>query len=199
MESKAALRRRITLVRERRTPAEREHAEARLAAHGVPAWRGLKVVAGHAAVGSEPPTRALLDGLRAAGVTVWLPVIDGERLDGAGLDWAPYEGWDLLVAGPFGLHEPAGPRLGPDAPARADLVLVPALAVDGHGHRLGRGGGFYDRALAGVDVPVVAVVYDDERVDTVVTEPHDVPVDAVISPAMGLTRADRDGVRRLPR
>ena len=198
MESKAALRRRITHTRERRTPDERADAGARLADHGVPAWRGLKVVAGHAAVGAEPPTRALLDGLRATGVTVWLPVIDADRLDGAGLDWAPYEGWDLLVTGPFGLREPAGPRLGPDAPARADLVVVPALAVDAAGHRLGRGGGFYDRALAGVHVPLVAVVYDDERVDAVMTEPHDVAVDAVLSPAMGLTRVERDGARQPP-
>ena len=197
MESKAALRTRVTLARGRRTPAERADAGLRLAEHGLPAWAHLKVVAAHAAVDAEPPTRPLLDGLRGAGVTVWLPVVDGALLDGAPLDgalldWAPYDGWDRLVAGPFGLRQPAGDRLGPAAVAGADLVVVPALAVDPHGNRLGRGGGYYDRALAGLDVPVAAVVFDDERVDEVPAEPHDVPVDAVLSPA-GLAATDRRG------
>jgi 5-formyltetrahydrofolate cyclo-ligase len=198
MEAKALARRRVIIARGRRTPAERADAEARLADLGVPAWRGLKVVAAHAAVGTEPPTRAMLDGLAAASVVVWLPVVDGDRIGPDNrLEWAPYDGWDRLVAGPFGLLQPAGPRLGPDAPARAELVVVPAMAVNPAGHRLGRGGGYYDRALAGVDVPMVAVVFDDERVDAVPVEPHDIAVDAVLSPS-ALTPAGRPGVRAVP-
>ena len=71
--------------------------------------------------------------------------------------------------------------------ADVELVVVPALAVDRRGNRLGRGAGFYDRALAGSrPATVVAVIYDDELLDTVPAEAHDVPVHAVLTPA-GLT------------
>ena len=192
MEAKALARRRVTVARGRRSPAERTDAGTRLADLAVPAWRGLEVIAAHAAVGTEPPTRALLDGLRDAGVRVLLPVVDGDRLD-----WAPYDGWARLESGPFGLLQPAGGRLGPTVVARTDLVVVPALAVDDSGHRLGRGGGYYDRALDGLAVPGVAVVFDDERVDEVPTEQHDVPVDGVLSPS-GLTAVARAGARPVP-
>jgi 5-formyltetrahydrofolate cyclo-ligase len=192
MESKPALRERLSLVRARRSPADRQAAGLRLVEHGVPAWRGLSVVAAYAGVGVEPPTRALLDGLLAAGVTVWLPVIGGPLPD-----WAPYEGWDRLIDAPWGLRQPTGAPIGSARLAEADLVVAPALAVDGRGNRLGRGGGFYDRALAGSEVPAVAVVFDDEIVDIVPTEPHDIPVDAVLSPAR-LAAVTRDDAGSVP-
>ena len=82
------------------------------------------------------------------------------------LDWASYEGPDSLRPGPRGLTEPAEPPRGVTAVSSADLVLVPALAVDHSGLRLGRGGGSYDRALArvGAQVPTVALLYDTELV-----------------------------------
>jgi 5-formyltetrahydrofolate cyclo-ligase len=192
MESKPALRERLSLVRAARSPAGRQAAGLRLAEHGVSAWGGLSLVAAYASVDAEPPTEALLDGLLAAGVTVWLPVIDGTALG-----WAPYEGWDRLVEAPMGLRRPTGPPIGPAGLARADLVVVPALAVDDRGNRLGRGGGYYDRALAGNAVPTVAVVFDDEIVDAVPIEAHDVPVDAMLSPA-GLVAVTRDDARSVP-
>ena len=69
------------------------------------------------------------------------------------------------------------------------MVLVPALAVDHAGNRLGRGGGSYDRALARVGplIPLIALVYDDELLDHVPTAPHDVPVRAAVSPLTGIT------------
>jgi 5-formyltetrahydrofolate cyclo-ligase len=67
-------------------------------------------------------------------------------------------------------------------------VLVPALAVDRHGNRLGRGGGSYDRALARATGLTVAVLYDGELVDLLPVEPHDVPVNAVVTPRSGLVR-----------
>ena len=105
------------------------------------------------------------------------------------LDWASYEGPDSLVAGPRGLREPGEPPRGVDAVARADVVLVPALAVDAAGRRLGRGGGSYDRALARVGplVPLIALIYDDELVEQVPAEGHDVPVRATARPRAGLT------------
>ena len=88
-----------------------------------------------------------------------------------------------MVPGPRGLLEPGEPPRGVDAVARADAVLVPALAVDGAGRRLGRGGGGYDRALARVGplVPLIALVYDDELIEHVPTEGHDIPVRAAVA------------------
>lgn len=82
-----------------------------------------------------------------------------------------------------------GTQHDPSYISRADLIVVPALAVDRHGIRLGQGGGSYDRALGRTapQVRTVALVYDDELVDTVPREPHDLGVDAVITPERGLT------------
>ena len=82
-----------------------------------------------------------------------------------------------------------GTRLGPDAVATADVVLVPGLAVSARGDRLGRGGGCYDRALGRVPVGTFTCVllYDDEVGVDVPTEPHDRPVTAAASPS-GITR-----------
>jgi 5-formyltetrahydrofolate cyclo-ligase len=93
------------------------------------------------------------------------------------------------------LLEPAGERLGPDAVLAADAVLLPGLAVDARGMRLGRGGGSYDRVLArldraGADPALVVLLYDSEVVDRVPGEPHDRPVHAVVTPS---------GVRRFRR
>ena len=118
-------------------------------------------ICAHLPVGVEPWSPSGVEALRAAGHEVLLPVV----ADRAGpLDWARYDGPDALVAGPFGLWEPAGARLGPDAVRRARLVLLPALAADRRGVRLGQGGGFYDRTLPLVDADVpLVVVLDDGR------------------------------------
>ncbi|MDP9461630.1 MAG: 5-formyltetrahydrofolate cyclo-ligase, partial [Actinomycetota bacterium] len=89
--------------------------------------------------------------------------------------------------GRFGLLEPLGPRLGPTAIGTADVIVVPALAVARDGVRLGRGGGYYDRALrhSRPDAVVVALVHDDELVDELPAEPHDHRVNAVVTPSGG--------------
>jgi 5-formyltetrahydrofolate cyclo-ligase len=142
-------------------------------------------VAIYYSVGTEPDTRGLVYGLWKRGTYVLLPVL---REDGE-LDWASYEGPDSLVPGPRGLLEPGEAPRGVEAVARADAVLVPALAVDRAGNRLGRGGGSYDRALARVGplIPLIALLYDDELVDRVPVEGHDVPVRAVVRPRHGIT------------
>ena len=142
-------------------------------------------IAAYYSIGAEPGTHGLVFALWKRGSCVLLPVL---RPDGD-LDWASYEGPDSMVPGPRGLLEPGEPPRGVDAVARADAVLVPALAVDGAGRRLGRGGGSYDRALARVGplVPLIALVYDDELVERVPTEGHDIPVRATASPRAGLT------------
>jgi 5-formyltetrahydrofolate cyclo-ligase len=122
------------------------------------------------------------------GSYVVLPVL---RPDGD-LDWASYEGPDSLTAGPRGLLEPSEPRRGVTAITSADLVLVPALAADLSGNRLGRGGGSYDRALArvGAAVPTIALLYDGELLAAgqVPAGALDRPVGAAALPGQGITR-----------
>jgi 5-formyltetrahydrofolate cyclo-ligase len=141
-------------------------------------------VAAYFSVGSEPSTRSLVYALWKQGHYVILPVLlpDGD------LDWASYEGPDSMVPGPRGLLEPSEPRRGAEAVARAEVVIVPALAVSESGMRLGRGGGSYDRALArvGEQVPTIALVYDDELLPSVPAASHDQSVRAVATPSRGI-------------
>jgi 5-formyltetrahydrofolate cyclo-ligase len=142
-------------------------------------------IAAYYSVGSEPGTHALVFALWKRGSYVVLPVL----LEDGDLDWASYEGPGSLVPGPMGLLQPVEPVRGPGTVARADVVLVPALAVDAGGHRLGRGGGSYDRALArvGGQVPTIALIYDTELVPALPTDPHDQRVRAVARPSHGMT------------
>lgn len=139
-------------------------------------------------VGTEPGSPALLDGLVGCGCRVLLPVVGSHAGPATPLDWAEYIGARSLQAGPLGLREPTGPRLGCAAITTAVLVLVPALAVDRHGGRLGRGGGHYDRTLplATPGTPLVAIVRDDEVLASLPVQPHDVPVTATLTPGRGL-------------
>jgi len=186
-EEKAALRTRLLTARaarpqEQRTAAGRAIRDALLER---PEVQMAGTIAAYYSVGTEPDTRGLLFALWKRGSYVLLPLL---RPDGD-LDWASYEGPESLVPGPRGLLEPGEPPRGPGAVARADVVLVPALAVDRAGNRLGRGGGSYDRALARVGplVPLIALVYDAELVERVPAEPHDVKVRAAVSPGAGIT------------
>ena len=184
---KAELRVQV-LARRSALPADQRAAAGTLIRDAVlaePQVQMAGTIAAYYSIGAEPGTHGLVFALHKRGSYVLLPVL---RPDGD-LDWASYEGPDSMVPGPRGLLEPGEPPRGVDAVARADAVLVPALAVDGAGRRLGRGGGSYDRALARVGplVPLIALVYDDELVEHVPTEGHDIPVRAVVSPRAGIT------------
>jgi 5-formyltetrahydrofolate cyclo-ligase len=138
-------------------------------------------------VGSEPGSPAMLDALVAAGARVLLPVA---REDDAGiplpLNWGEYRG--ELIAARFGLREPPPPWLPAEAIGAASIVVVPALAVDLAGIRLGRGAGFYDRSLTLTDsaARLIAMVRDDEVVDHLPGEPHDVAMTHALTPGRGL-------------
>jgi 5-formyltetrahydrofolate cyclo-ligase len=179
-ESKVDLRRRLRKARGDRTDHERQIAAAAFAGYA-PQLTG-SIIAAFVGVRSEPPTLPLLEALHARGVQVLLPVL----LADMDLDWAPFTGAADLVEGRLRMLEPAGKLLGLDAIANADLVLVPALAVDQSGRRIGQGGGSYDRALLRTSAPVVAVTFGDEVLDTLPTETHDRSVDGVLTPDRGL-------------
>lgn len=149
---------------------------------------GAGTVCAYVPVGTEPGSVEFLDAARERGLRVLLPIVTGQHP----LDWADYEGPDSLRPASYGLSEPAGARLGADGIGAADAVLIPALAVDRRGTRLGRGAGHYDRSLplAAQRARLIAVVRDQEFVDELPGEQHDVRVHAVATP--------EHGVRTLP-
>jgi len=184
---KAALRQRVLAARAAMPESERAAASRLIRDHvlEMPEMGAAGTIAAYYSVGTEPGTHSLIFALWKRGSYVILPVLlpDGD------LDWASYEGPDSLAPGPRGMLQPTEPVRGPATVARADVVLVPALAVDAAGNRLGKGGGSYDRALArvGGQVPTIALLYDGELLAAVPTEPHDSPVRAVASPGEGIT------------
>jgi len=186
--AKAALRRRLVAARGRLTDADRSEAGHLLrdAVLALPETQMAGTAAAYYSVGTEPDTRGLVYALWKRGTYVLLPLL----LPGGDLDWASYEGPGSLVAGPHGLLQPAEPPRGVTAVTSADLVIVPALAADRRGFRLGRGGGSYDRALArvGAPVPTVALLYPGELLDEVPAGPHDLPVRMIAQPREGITR-----------
>jgi len=187
--AKTALRDQVRAARKQR-PLGAAADFAAAVADAALAWEDVRraaTVTAYVSVGSEPGTGLLLDALVAAGKRVLLPVV----LPGLDLDWAVYEGRERLAPAVRGLLEPTGPRLGTEAIAQADVVLVPGLAVSRSGDRLGQGGGCYDRALTRITAgtPVAVVLYDDELGLPVPTDPHDVRVGFALTSA-GVTPLD---------
>lgn len=192
--------RRARPVAQRQAAADRLHAAVAMLASE---WVG-RTVAGYQPMPTEPGGErlpaVLAEAVGPAG-GVLLPVLRRDR----DLDWTPYPGPDQPWAEPLPAPEPepapepwpgtsrpeTSPRqdLPPETITEASLLVVPAVAVDRNGTRLGRGGGSYDRVLARLDraVPVVALLFDDELLDQPLpAEPHDRPVSGVITPGNGL-------------
>lgn len=196
---KSALRARLLAARAGRSNEERTAAARAIAEHARDhVGTGPGTVAAYLSVGSEPPTGPLLAALAEAGKRLIVPVLGHDQ----DLDWADYTPGDPVRDGLRRTIHPHGPLLGADALALADMIIVPALAVDRRGRRLGRGGGSYDRALARLSdvrpngptgiaaaearsagVEVLAVVFADEMLDELPAEPHDRNVDGALTPA----------------
>jgi 5-formyltetrahydrofolate cyclo-ligase len=186
--AKKLLRAEILARRRAMTDADRAAASRLLrdAVLEMPEMQMAGTVAAYVSVGTEPDTRGLIFALWKRGSYVLLPVLQAD----GDLDWASYEGPDSLGTGPRGLLEPTEPRRGVTAITSADLVIVPAVAVDRAGWRLGRGGGSYDRALArvGPRIQTVALLYGGELVDQVPAGPHDQPVRTAAIAGQGISR-----------
>lgn len=180
--AKAALRERVLAARRRRSAADRAAAAAAVSTALLARLARVRVLAAFVPEDTEPGAGRLPAAFTQLGARVLLPVVPET---GTELRWAVDTG--RLVPGRFGIAEPVGPRLGPTAIGTAEVVVVPALAVDRSGTRLGRGGGWYDRALrhARPDAVVAAVVFDDEVVDRLPAFDHDRPVSAVVTPSGG--------------
>lgn len=176
--SKDALREQVLSSRRERGAEQRLAVADAIAAHLLAStFARVPRLACYLSMGTEPGTGPLITGLllRGAEVIVPVPLVDSR------LDWVVFDPAAPLRRSPTGIPEPDGPRLGTEAIEDAGLVIVPALAVDHAGHRLGRGAGYYDRALTSVRAPVCAVVHTDELLESIPYEPHDVPVQMAVT------------------
>lgn len=191
VEAKHAARRPLLASRRRRTADERAAVEEALAAHlmALPSMARARRVAAYRSMADEPGTGVMLEALLARGTTVLLPV----TLDDGTLRWVEHDPDAPTRRSRLGVDEPVGPTLEEQALQSVDVVVLPALAVDHHGRRLGRGAGYYDRALATLGDHrrplLVALVHAAELVPEVPHEGHDVPVDVVVT---------ENGVFRVP-
>jgi 5-formyltetrahydrofolate cyclo-ligase len=193
--SKAALREQVLAARSGVADDVRA-AEARMLNEQLElAVSSGSTVCAYVPVGTEPGSVALLDMLLRRSRRVLLPVA---RTTGDGtpmrLRWGEYRPGEL-VRGHWGLLEPPEPWLSESVLAEAELVVVPALAVDHRGARLGRGRGFYDRSLDGRNpqARLIAMVRDVEFIDELPADPHDVLMTHVITPGRGVMQLRGDG------
>ncbi|HUS23576.1 MAG TPA: 5-formyltetrahydrofolate cyclo-ligase [Candidatus Binatia bacterium] len=176
MPTKIDLRRELRLARSRIPPAQRRRAAQRAATHLARACRrwGARRVAVYLSFGAELDTAPLVAALRQAGCALFVPrIVTGGAMRFVALG-------RLLRSNRFGIAEPPG---GARA-ARLDAIVLPLVAFDDSGRRLGMGGGYYDRLLSGTRPGRprrVGYAYALQRVDAVPSEPHDARLDAVVT------------------
>ena len=125
-----------------------------------------------------------------------LPILFDEAGDALGEPrWGLWEAGSALATPGPPPAQPTGEAWGAESLKEADLIVIPALAASADGTRLGQGGGWYDRALMhrSPGVPVVAAIFDDEVLEAgiIPAEPHDVPVDAIVTPTHTITVSAR--------
>lgn len=141
-----------------------------------PVYQEARVVLLYAALSDEVPTQTILD--KTSGKTLLLPRVVGDELE-----LRLYTSPDGLVEShDFHILEPTGPLF--TDYAAIDLAVIPGMAFDAQGHRLGRGKGFYDKFLAHPDcrrLRKVGLCFDFQLLDTVPSDPHDIAVDDVIT------------------
>jgi len=178
LDAKTALRRRLAAVWAGLDLPLRS-AELVRRALDLPELVAARTIATYVALPSEVATATLIATLGDRGVLVLLPVVAPD----GGLSWRRWRQGDPLSVGLRGTMEPT--KRGEDVSLdQAEVVIVPGLAFDVTGGRLGRGGGAFDRALAGRRRPstVVAMAPDEVVLDTLPTEEHDQAVDIVVTP-----------------
>ena len=190
---KRQLREQLLHQRKQLPPETRRAAATAVArcAQRLPDWQHRQKVAIYFSANAELDTDPLITSCRQQGKTLYLPVIREDN----GLDFALWRENDTLAKNRFNIPEPGtnAPRLGA---ASLDLVFMPLVGWDLTGHRLGMGGGFYDRALAGIDGPLrVGLAYDCQRVDHIAQEAWDESLDFVLTES-ALHRCGQDAKAR---
>lgn len=177
---KAELRAARLAVRDALTPEERIEKSLAIAAHGAEAIdvEPGAIVSGFLPIRSEVDARPLMADLRDRGGRLCAPVILYKRM----IVFRELVRGAALVAGPFGTFEP-GPEAGELDPR---IMLVPLAAFDAAGHRIGYGGGYYDRAierlrLKGLEPWLIGIAFDCQEVAFVPAEAHDIRLNAVLT------------------
>lgn len=177
---KEALRREIRRLKQQYTPAQLEELSEPIIARLRPLLVDARVIMAYYSLPDEVNTHQLLDDLVAEGKTVLLPKV----LDATTMELRLYTGPHDLAPGPFGIMEPSGSQYSPSSGIPSiDVALIPGVAFDAEGHRLGRGRGYYDRFLRTMGtVPFVRIglCFDFQKVESVPSDTHDIPVDLVI-------------------
>lgn len=138
-----------------------------------PLWKRARTVLLYHALPDEVSTRLLLE--QGQDKCLLLPVVVGDDLE-----LRQYTGAGNLRTGSFCISEPTGPQLTPTFYHAIDLVIVPGMAFDAEGHRLGRGRGYYDRLLPRISAPKFGVCFPFQMVPRVPTEEHDCRMDRVV-------------------
>ena len=139
-----------------------------------PLLHETKVILAYYALPDEVDTHALLDELVAEGKTVLLPKV----LDDKTMELRRYTGCHSLCEGAFHIMEPTGVPLTDEA--QIDIALIPGVAFDSYGHRLGRGKGYYDRFLVRFNRKTIGVCFDFQKVAEVPVDAYDIAVDRVV-------------------
>lgn len=191
---KAALRAQLRARLSQSDAAENAACDVRITQRvlSLPAFQAAERIFAYCSVVPEVDTHAILAQARRRGKTVALPVT---QPDGK-MQFARYDG--ALVPGRFGIPEPPrGAQI--LLPQPCDLMLIPALAYDRTGRRLGRGGGYYDRFLARVDCCTVGLIRAAFLLDALPAEWNDVPVSAVITEDGVLYPQEKPGLPEEPR
>lgn len=180
---KRETRRRIFALRDRLDSREIEQKSARIAArlYRLSAYRQARVIMFFLSFRSEVATRAMVEESMARGKRVLVPKAVPETRE---LIPSVMHDWELdLAPGAYGIPEPRPEALRPVDPAQIDLLIVPGVAFDRQGNRLGYGGGYYDRffSLLQVDVLLVALAFELQIIDEVPVSEWDHPVDWIIT------------------
>ena len=174
---KKALRREIGAKKSALTPEEVVRRSAVLAERlfNTDEYRACRSLYAYLSFNQEVRTNAIIERAWADGKRVAVPKVVGKEMVFIWLD-----SFDQLGPGYYGIPEPI--ENGPVADDETALILMPGLAFDPEGHRVGYGGGFYDRFLeAEPNHPLVALCYDFQMFDHLEVEAHDIPVGRVIT------------------
>ena len=185
--AKAAFRSEIRAARRARSQSDRVDAAAGIAARALPLLTNCRTVACYLSMPAEPGTAALIELLQQRDIRVLLP-----RVRGTSLEWVELQSSTSFAKSDLGIQEPAGLAIA-NALKDCDAIVLPALGISRDGIRLGQGGGYYDRALQGVPAfaeggpQLIALVFEDELVDSLPQESHDARVDQAVTPERVVT------------
>lgn len=176
---KEELRREIRQRKQQYSPSQLEELSLPIIARLRPHLADARVILAYYSLTDEVCTHTLLDELVAEGKTILLPKV----LDDTTMELRRYTSPRDLQEGAFGILEPVGSPF--TDYAQIDLALIPGVAFDADGHRLGRGRGYYDRflndQLSIINYPLlIGLCFDFQKVDAVPSDVNDIPVNIVI-------------------